>query len=54
MYFISTRFLKDKINGVHVPQFKLTYICSTTNPSQKSLVKLCNEVHYMWWGNQYL
>ena len=26
MYFISTIFLKDKINGVLVPQFQLVYI----------------------------
>ena len=46
--------LKDKINGIRVPQFKLAYICDTTYPSHKNLVKLCSEVHYMWWINQYL
>ena len=54
MYFMSTRFLRDKINGVRVPQFQLDYIRDTTDPSHKNLVKLCCEVHYMWWVNQYL
>ena len=31
MYFMSIRFLKYKINGFRVPQFKLAYICDTTN-----------------------
>ena len=52
MYFMSTRLLKDNINGVRVPQFQLAYIHNTTNPSHKSLVVLFHEVHYMWWGNQ--
>ena len=54
MYFMSTRFLKDKMNGVHVQRFKIAYICDTTDSSHKTLVKLCHEVHHMWWGNQYL
>ena len=52
MYFISTRFLKYKIGGFHVPQFQLAYICSTTHLSRKYFVKLCHKVHYMWWTNQ--
>ena len=54
IYFMSTIFLKDDINGVRIPQFQLDYIFDTINPSHKSLVKLCREVHYMWWENQYL
>ena len=49
VYLISTRFLKDKINVVCVPQFQLAFNCDTTHPSHKNLVKLCLEVHYMWW-----
>ena len=48
MCFLSAIFLKDKINGVRVPQFQLDYICGTTHPSHKHLVKLCCEVHYIW------
>ena len=47
MYFMSTKFLKDKINGVHVTQFQLAYICNTTHPSHKHLDKLGGEVHCM-------
>ena len=54
MYFMSTRFLKDKIDGVYVPQFQLYNICDTSRPSHKNLVELCREVNYMWWGNQEL
>ena len=53
MYYMSTRFLKDSTDGVCVPQFQLTYIHNTTHPSHTFLVKLCREVHYMWWVNQY-
>ena len=53
MYFISTAFLKYKINGVHVTQFQLAYIRNTTHISQK-MVKLCHEVHNVWWGNSNL
>ena len=49
---MSTRFLKDKIYGVHVPKFQLAYIYDTTQPSHKILVKLCCEMNYMWWENQ--
>ena len=38
MYFISTRFLKDKIDGVCVPQFKLAYIFNTTHSLCKNWV----------------
>ena len=36
MYFMSIRFLKDKINGVRVPQFQLVQISDTTHPSHKN------------------
>ena len=52
MYFISTIFLKDNIEGFHVTLFKLDYILDTNYPLHKILVKLCHEVHYMWWRNQ--
>ena len=52
MYFMSTRFLKDNIYGVHVLKFQLAYIRDTTNPSHENVVKLCREVNYMWWENQ--
>ena len=48
---MSTRFLKGEINVVHIPQFKLAYIRNTTHYSL-FFVKLCREVHYVWWGNQ--
>ena len=51
---MPTRFLKVNIDGVCLTQFQLAYISDTTNPSHKILVKLCREVHYMWWGNQEL
>ena len=53
MYFMSTTFLKDRINRVRVTQFKIAYICDTNHPSHKNLVKLCCEVHYMWWENKF-
>ena len=36
MYFMSTKFLKDNIYGVHGPQFQIAYICYTAHPSQKN------------------
>ena len=30
--FMSTKFLKDKINVVRVTKFQLAYICDTTYP----------------------
>ena len=54
MYFMSTRCLKDKIDGVCVPQFKLAYIRETTHTLHKHLVKLCCEEYYVWWENQHL
>ena len=51
---MSTRFLKEKIDVVYVPRFQLAYILAITHTSHKNLVKLCREVHYMWWLNQYL
>ena len=54
MYFMLTIFIKDKINEVFVLQFQLAYIRDTTHPSHKHLAKLCYEVHYMLWGDQYL
>ena len=47
-------FLKDKINGARFSKFQLAYIRVTTHPSHKNVVIFCREVHYMWWGNQYL
>ena len=54
MYFMSTIFLKENTDGFCVPQFQIYYIRDTTHPSHKNLVKFFHEVHYMWWGNQYL
>ena len=54
LYFISTRFLKYNIYGVHVPQFKLDYIHDKNHHPHRNLVKLCRKVNYMWWGNKYL
>ena len=54
MYSMPTILLKGEINGVRIPKFQLAYICDTTHHSHKSLVKLCREVHYMWWGDKYL
>ena len=54
MYLMSIRFLKDKINGFCVTQFQRAYISITNNTSHTFVDKLCHEVHYMWWGNQYL
>ena len=54
MYFMSSIFLKGNIDGVPVPQFQLVYICDTTHPSHKHLVKLFHEVHYMRCLNKYL
>ena len=54
MYFMSPIFLKENIDGVRVPPFQPAYILYTTRHLHKYLVKLCSEVHYMWWGNQYL
>ena len=54
IYSMLTIFLKDNINGVRVLQFQLAYICDTTYPSHKNLVKLCREVHHMLWLNQEL
>ena len=49
MYFMSTISLKYKINGFRVPQFQLDCIYDTTHPLNKNVVKLCNEVNYVWW-----
>ena len=54
MYFMPTRLLNDNTDGVRVPKFKRSYTHDTTHPSHKILVKLCREVRYMWWVNQYL
>ena len=48
MYFMSTRFLKNKINGLRVPQFQLANIFYTTNPSHKIFIKFCREVNSVW------
>ena len=47
MYFMSTIFLKGKIDGFHITKFQLDYICNTTHPPHKILVKLCCQLHYM-------
>ena len=47
MFFMSTRFLRDKIYGSRVLKFQLYYIRDTTHPSNKCLVELCCEIHYM-------
>ena len=52
MYFMSTRVLKDKINGFHIIQFQLAYIIDKVHPSHKISVKLCYELHHIWWENQ--
>ena len=52
MYLMQIIFLIDKINGVHIPQFKISYISGTTHTPHLKLGELCCEVHYTWWGNQ--
>ena len=52
IYFMSTRFLRYKINVDRVPNFQLVYIRDTSHTSHKYLVKLCCKVHYMLWENQ--
>ena len=42
------------MNVDRVPKVQLAYIRDTNYLSYKNLVKLCCEVHYMLWGNQYL
>ena len=32
MYFISTIFLKNNVDGVRGPQFQICYICDTKHP----------------------
>ena len=54
IYFMPTRLSKDKIDRFCVPQFQLVYICDTTHTSHNLFVKLCHEVHNMWWENQFL
>ena len=54
IYFMSTRFLKDKIGGVCVPQFQLSYIRNTTHPLHKNMVKFFHGMHYICQGNQEL
>ena len=50
MFFISNVFLKYNINGVHVPQLHISYIRDTTHTPHKNVVKLCRELHHIWWG----
>ena len=54
MYFMSTIFLKEKVNGVCVTQFQFAHIRDTTHPPNKTWAKLCRELNNMWWENQYL
>ena len=51
VFYLLTILLKDNIDGVHVPPFKLAYICSTTNTLHNNLVTSCCDVHYMWLRN---
>ena len=51
---MSTIFLECNFDGVHVLKSQLSHIFNTTHPSQNILVKLCHDVHYMWWGDQEL
>ena len=51
MYFMSIILLKYNINGFRVTQFQLDYICDTNHHSHKTVVKLCHELHCMWWRN---
>ena len=53
MYFMTTRFLRDNIDGVRVPKFQL-FTLLTQRIIEIKMVRLCREVNYMWWGNQYL
>ena len=52
MFYMSNRFLKEKIYGFHVPQFQLAYIRDKKHPLHKILVELYHDVNYVWWGNQ--
>ena len=47
MFFMSTRFLKDSIDEVRVPQFQLYYIIDTKHTSYKYLLQVCHNVNYM-------
>ena len=51
---MSAILLKESIDGVHVTIFQFGYIRDTTNPPHKILVKLCCEVHYIWWKSQFM
>ena len=51
---MSNMFLTENIGGDHIPQFNIDLICNKNIPSHKHMVKLCREVHYMWWWNQEL
>ena len=38
MYFMSTRFFKDNIDGFCIPQLQLAYICDTNHNLHKYCV----------------
>ena len=42
---MSHIFLKDQIYGVRHSQLQPAYICNTTDPLRKSLVKLCRDMY---------
>ena len=54
MFNMTARFLKDNIDGVCATQFQFGYIVDTTAHLHKYFVNLCQEVHFMLWGNQEL
>ena len=54
MLFMSNISLKENIDGIYAPKFKLAYICNTTIHSHKELIKFFCNVKYMWRGKQYL
>ena len=52
IFIISARLLEDDIDGVCVTKFQLAYIHDKTHPLHNCFVKLCSDVHYIWWINQ--
>ena len=51
---MSRIILKEKFDGIYVPQFQLAYICDMNLPSHKQMVKLCHDVNYILWCKQEL
>ena len=52
IFFMSTRFLKDSIDGVRVPQFQLYYIIDTTHTTYIDLLQFFHNLNYMCCGKQ--